>query len=62
MKALFNAKSRVREIKNISAGEVLIETESIPSSEKEAKEVGPKPEQSTSTTSALLARKKNRRK
>ncbi len=60
MEALRNAKSRVRESKNISDGEMPIETESTPSVEKEAQAVHPK--QSESTTSALLARKKNRRK
>ncbi len=62
MEALRNAKSRVRESKNGSAGEMQIEIESTPSVEKEAQEVHPKPEQSTSTTSALLARKKKNRK
>ncbi|MDO9300660.1 MAG: hypothetical protein Q7T89_04715, partial [Anaerolineales bacterium] len=62
MEALFNAKSRVRESKNTSAREMPIETEPTPSVEKEAQAVHPKPEQSTSTTSALLARKKNIRK
>lgn len=64
MKALFNAKSRARENQNASAREMPIETEPTPSLEKEVEETrsGPKPEQSTSTTSALLARKKDLRK
>jgi len=62
MEALFNAKSRVRESKNITAKEIPIETESAPNPEKESDKISPKPEQSTSTTSALLARKKNLRK
>jgi len=70
MEALFNAKSRVRENKNVrtlsntetSAKEMLVESEPTPSPEKAAGEIPSKPEQSTSTTSALLARKKNIRK
>jgi len=62
MVALFNAKSRVRESKNISASEMPMEAAPTPGVEKEAEEIRPKPEQSTSTTSALLARKKNIRK
>jgi hypothetical protein len=62
MEALRSAKSRVRGSENVSAREMPIEIESTPSAEKEAQAVHPKPEQSTSTTSALLARKKNIRK
>jgi len=69
MTALFNAKSRVRENKPAqslveapSAKEIPIETVSTPSVEKEAGTIHPKQEASESTTSALLARKKNRRK
>jgi hypothetical protein len=62
MEALRNAKSRVRESQASSAKEMPIETVPTPSVEKEAQAVHPKPEQSTSTTSALLARKKNIRK
>jgi Ca-activated chloride channel family protein len=62
MEALFNAKSRVRDNSPITAKEMPIETEPTPSPEKEAQETPPKPEQVPSTTSALLARKKNRRK
>jgi hypothetical protein len=42
--------------------EMPIEAEPVISPEKEAGETPPKPEQVPSTTSALLARKKNRRK
>jgi hypothetical protein len=62
MEALFNAKSRVRESKAPIAQEMPIETELTPSLEKGTKESRPIPEQPASTTSALLARKKNRRK
>jgi hypothetical protein len=62
MEALFNAKNRVRENKQVSSREMPIETEPTPSPDKEVQETLSKPEQSTSTTSALLARKKNLRK
>ncbi|MCJ7434998.1 MAG: hypothetical protein MUO77_16065, partial [Anaerolineales bacterium] len=73
MTALFNAKSRVRESTSalpkehrddVSEAEApsAVETESTPSPEKEAQRIPPKPEQTSSTTSALLARKKNLRK
>jgi hypothetical protein len=68
MEALFNAKSRARENKNVTASEISFEAgtapfgEPTPSQDKEPEAISPKPEQSTSTTSALLARKKNRRK
>jgi Mg-chelatase subunit ChlD len=76
MEALFKAKSRVREntsalpnerrddVSEVEAPvqEMPIEAESVISSEKEAQETLQKPEQVPSTTSALLARKKNRRK
>jgi Ca-activated chloride channel family protein len=64
MEALFNAKSRVRENKSTQSEVEAppIETEPTPGPKKEAEDVGPKPEQSVSTTSALLARKKNIRK
>jgi Mg-chelatase subunit ChlD len=65
MEALFNAKTRVRESKKISTltnAEVLMpnkgESESTTNPEKEVRK---RPEQSSSTTSVLLARKKNRR-
>jgi len=59
MEALFNAKSRVRENQKPTVKEMPLEIESTPSVEKEAES---KREQSTSTTSVLLAQKKNRRK
>jgi Ca-activated chloride channel family protein len=64
MEALFNAKSRVRENKSTQSEVEAppIETEPTPAPKKEAGEVGPKIEQTVSTTSALLARKKNIRK
>ena len=62
MEALRNAKSRVRESAPAPVQEMHIETESTPSPEKEAQEAISKPEQTSSTTSALLARKKNIRK
>jgi Ca-activated chloride channel family protein len=62
MEALFTAKSRVRGSKTTSGKEIPIAAEPTPGPKKEAGEVGPKPEQSVSTTSALLARKKNIRK
>jgi Ca-activated chloride channel family protein len=72
MEALFNAKSRVHESAPASvqskvkapAQEVPVETEPTLSPEKDAQETrsAPRPEQNPSTTSALLARKKNIRK
>jgi hypothetical protein len=62
MTALFNAKSRVRGSEKVSTKEMPIETVSSPSVEKEARATHPKQETSESTTSALLARKKNIRK
>ncbi|HNA56342.1 MAG TPA: VWA domain-containing protein, partial [Anaerolineales bacterium] len=68
MEALFSAKSRVRENKPAqnevkpSAQAMPVETESGSGPEKEAQETPPKAEQSASTTSVLLARKKNIRK
>jgi len=62
MEALFNAKNRVRENTPEAAQEMPIKTETVSSPEKEAQESHNKPEQSSSTTSALLARKKNIRK
>jgi len=64
MEALFQAKSRARESaqSEVEAQEMPVEIESTSSFEKEAQMIPPKPEQTSSTTSALLARKKNRRK
>ncbi|MBL0345136.1 VWA domain-containing protein [Candidatus Villigracilis affinis] len=67
MEALFSAKSRVRDNVPVtrvdsSAHEVPVETDSVSRPEKEARETPSKVEESTSTTSALLARKKNIRK
>jgi hypothetical protein len=62
MEALRNAKSRARGSEKESAREMPIEAESTPSVEKEAGAAHPKQEASESTTSALLARKKNIRK
>jgi Mg-chelatase subunit ChlD len=62
MDALRSAKSRVRENAPATAKEMPIETVSTPSVEKETGAIHPKQESSESTTSALLARKKNRRK
>ena len=60
--ALRSAKSRARESAPESAQAMPIETESTPSVEQDPQEKMPKPEQNSSTTSALLARKKNLRK
>ena len=67
MEALFNAKNRVRE--NIEpAQEKIIEAPVLPKERRdnvsnvEETQNAPKPEQTASTTSALLARKKNLRK
>jgi hypothetical protein len=67
MEALFSAKSRVRDNVPVtrvdsSAHEVPVETDSVSRPEKEARETPSKVEESTSTTSALLARKRNIRK
>ncbi len=67
MEALFSAKSRVRENTPVtrvepSAQEMPVEAGSVSSSEKEARESQSKTEESASTTSALLARKKKVRK
>ncbi|MBK9208724.1 MAG: hypothetical protein IPL71_10685 [Anaerolineales bacterium] len=67
MEALFSAKSRVRDNAPVtrvdsSAQEMPVETDSVSRPEKEARETPSKVEESTSTTSALLARKKNIRK
>ena len=67
MEALFNAKNRVRE--NIEpTQEKIVEALALPKERRdnvnnvEETQNAPKPEQTTSTTSALLARKKNLRK
>ncbi len=62
MEALRSAKSRVRGSKAPPAREMPIETVSAPSVEKEAEATHPKQDAPESTTSALLAQKKNRRK
>jgi len=62
MEALFNAKSRVRESTPAKAQEIPVEAESVQSPVRESQELSSKPNPSSSTTSVLLARKKNRRK
>jgi Mg-chelatase subunit ChlD len=67
MEALFSAKSRMRDNAptprvDSSAQEIPVETETVSSPEKEAQESRPRPEQASSTTSALLERKKKLRK